>query len=201
MTQSAAAQVAASSKMWLGPFVHEAIAAFKRALDAGMSAKRAIVVGQIASFRDGWVSRRNLARGSACSVRTAQRGITEAKTRGMLRVVRFKPNEIPPGAKAPITCGGSHRWTIGWGKAGEAIKLAINSERARVLTRAAAAAAALSFSGASPTPASSPRLRAWEVERVHGRVVVSCPAPKRFNTAAKIDAELERRTRPRDGPK
>jgi DNA-binding transcriptional MocR family regulator len=160
-----------------------------------------LVLGVIASFKNGWISRRAIARHLRISVRTVQRAISEAKSLGLLGVARFKPNEVPPGAKAPITCGGSHRWTIGWGLAGKAVQNAIAKARARWLSRAAAAATALAFGATSPGPAGSPRLRSWEVERVDGRALVSRPEPKRFNTAAKIEAEeLERRTRTRDGP-
>jgi hypothetical protein len=97
-----------------------------RARDAGLSALRAQVVGNISSFRDGWVFRKRLAERVKCSVRTVQRAITQARDEGLLGVARAKEkSEVPPGADGPIPCGWSHRWTIGRELAGEQLREAI----------------------------------------------------------------------------
>lgn len=110
----------------------------ERARDAGMSSLRAKILGIIASFKDGWLFRKKLAELAKCSVRTAQRAITEGKLEGLLGVARAKQNEIPPGAKAPIPCGWSHRWTIGRDLAGEAMRQAVAAAKAAALARLAA---------------------------------------------------------------
>src|SRR3972149_2480929 len=102
---------------WPGPAFVEARAAYERARSTGLSAARALVLGCIASFKDGWICRKNLADHTGLSVRTVQRAITQGKETGLIGVGRAKPNEIPPGMDRPVPCGWSHRWPIGWGAA------------------------------------------------------------------------------------
>lgn len=151
--------------VWEGPYQSEGTAAFKRALEAGISLLRAFSLGNIGSFRDGWITRRKLASRAKCSVRTVQRAITQARQLGLLGVARAKKGEIPPGMDRPLDCGFSHRWTIGFGKAGEAVKQAVAVARVKYLTRKAA-------SVSPPKPE---------------------PKPHRRWTPEELDAELARR--------
>lgn len=122
---------------WPGPFATEARAAYERCREQGMSAARALIVGCIASFKQGWVFRRTLAKHTGVSVRTVQRGITQARGLGLLGTARAKPNEIPPGCKEPVRCGWSHRWIVGWGLAVERAKEAVEKARLRRLAKIA----------------------------------------------------------------
>ena len=169
--------------MWLGPSQLEAVAAFRRARRAGMSLARALVVGQIASFRDCWAFRRKLARLLGVSVRTIQRAISEAKSLGLLRVFRAKPNEKAPELGKVVPCGWSHRLTVRWGKAGAAVTEAIEAARLRFIARSVVATAARSSSVAPPSsgtrtaPRSSSSAQQW---------------PRGHWTAERLDRELER---------
>lgn len=125
------------SGLWLGPVQSEAKAAYIRARAVGLTSLRALVVGNIASFRDCWAFRSKLARQVGCSVRTVQRAITQARAEGLLGVARAKRGECPPSWPKPVECGWSHRWTVGWGKAGAAVKQAVEAARARFMVRAA----------------------------------------------------------------
>lgn len=175
----------AAAAMWLGPSPAEAVAAFHRARVSGMTTLRSLVVGQIASHRDCWAFRARLARAVGCSVRTVQRAITDATSRGLIGVARAKQTEKPPGVDRIVPCGWSHRWTVGWGLAGRALGQAIDKARAR-----------------------------WMVRHQTTRAVAPCVArgnkpgnkcghtPRRW-TAAELDAELARaaeRARPPDEP-
>jgi hypothetical protein len=171
--------------MWLGPNQPEAVAAFRRARRAGMSLARALVVGQIASFRDCWAFRSKLARLLGVSVRTIQRAISEAKSLGLLKVFRAKPNEKAPELGRVIPCGWSHRLTVGWGKAGAAVTEAIEAARLRFIARSAVAVTAARSSSSVPpssgtrtAPRSSSSAQQW---------------PRRHWTAEQLDQELERR--------
>jgi hypothetical protein len=124
--------------MWLGPYQHEATAAYKRARESGLSLVRAFVVGMIASHRDCWAFRRTIAAKVGCSVRTVQRAITQAKAEGLLKTWRCKKTEKPPAYGTIVPCGWSHRVIIGWGLAGHAIKGAIAAARASFLVRSVA---------------------------------------------------------------
>ena len=161
---------AALPSLWLGPFVHEAVAAYRRAREAGLTAARSLVLGNVASFRDGWAFRKRLASKAGTSVRTVARALKQGRETGLVGVARAKPNERPVGPDgellAPIPCGWSHRWTIGWGKAGEAVGKAVAAARAKFVARAV----------------------------VKGKGVPRAPAPRRY-TLAQLDAELERRPR------
>lgn len=128
-----------STAMWLGPVHSEARSGYERARNAGLSPMRALVVGSIASFKECWAFRRTLARHVGCSVRTVQRAMTQAKAEGLLGTARAKKTEVPPNwAHGPVTCGWSHRWIIGWGKAGEAVKDAVAAAKARWMVKVAA---------------------------------------------------------------
>lgn len=162
--------------MWMGPNQLEGTAAYKRAREAGMSFARSEVLGHIGSFRDCWTFRRKIAERCNCSIRTVQRAITQGKMLGLIGVARLKKHETPPGADGPLTCSGSHRWTNGYGLAGEAAKRAVDAARLKWIERAA--------THAVRSKANKPR-RKW--------------------TAEELDAELERiqrerETRARDGP-
>jgi len=106
------AALARAPRRWIGPLTREADDAFRRARVHGMSLARACVVGQIASFKDGWMPRHRIAELVGVCVRTVQRGITQARELGMMRTARSKPRERPPGAQGPFWCGFSHRWII-----------------------------------------------------------------------------------------
>jgi hypothetical protein len=145
----------------------EARYAEQRARVAGLSTLRARVVGQIASFTDGWVFRETIAKFLDCSVRTVQRAITQAREEGLLNTARAKKKEVPPGRAEPLPCGWSHRWIIGRGLAAAALLAAVTAAKlARLAVRTVRPRAEL------PRPA---RDR---------------PPPRRW-TAAELDAALE----------
>lgn len=133
------------SGLWLGPHHGEARAAYTRARRAGLTSLRALVVGSVASFKDCWAFRSKLASQVGCSVRTVQRALTQAREEGLIGVARSKCDivngkkvfEKAPILNKPVPCGWSHRWTIGWGKAGAAVKQAVEAARARFIVRAA----------------------------------------------------------------
>ncbi len=153
--------------VWEGPFQSEGSAAFHRAIAAGMSLLRAFSLGNIGSFRDGWITRKTLALRARCSVRTVQRAITQARELGLLGVARAKRGETPPGMNRPLDCGFSHRWTVGWGKAGEQVKQAVALARAKYITR--------KYKTVAPAP------------------IVPVVKPHRRWTAEELDAELAKR--------
>ena len=99
-------------RRWIGPLSAQADEAFRRARMHGLSYARACVVGQIASFKDGWAFRQTLAGAVGVCVRTVQRAITQAKEAGMMRTARSKPGERAPGVQGPLPCGFSHRWLL-----------------------------------------------------------------------------------------
>jgi DNA-binding Lrp family transcriptional regulator len=123
--------------LWPGPFGQEAARAFHRATASGMNTLRSLVVGSVASFRDCWMFQREMARRLGCSVRTVQRGLRQARDLGLIECHRAKPNEKAPGLGRVVECGWSHRWAIGWGKATELAKVAVNVARiAKTIPRA-----------------------------------------------------------------
>jgi hypothetical protein len=105
-----------------------------------MSIARATVAAFVASFKDCWAFRRQISRVLGVSVRTVQRALTQGQDLGLLRTARAKQGEVPTGARGPIDCGFSHRWTIGWGvagkRAGEKIQTLIEHARMRRVVRA-----------------------------------------------------------------
>jgi hypothetical protein len=136
-----------------------------------MTVSRATVCAFVASFRDCWAFRRRIAAVLGLSVRTVQRALTQAADLGLLRTARAKKGEVPTGARGPIDCGFSHRWTIGWGiagkRAGEKIRNAIEAARMRRLLRVV-----------TPT--------------TKARVVAPPERQRRIPTLEELDAELAR---------
>jgi len=171
--------------IWAGPFQTEGIAAYQRARDAGMSPLRASALGHVGSFKDCWTFRNALAKMARASLRTIGRALAQGRELGLIGTARGGKHETPPGAKAPITCGFSHRWTIGWGKAGQVVQDAIAAARAafeqRRLVRLACAAVR---PAEPPKPTGQPR---------------SQSAPRRRWTSDELDAELAK-TGPPDKP-
>jgi len=149
-----------------------------------MSPLRALVVGSIASFKDCWAFRSKLAEKHGCSVRTVQRAITEAKGEGLIGVARAKQGEKPPNWDREVPCGWSHRWTIGWGKAGEAVQSAVQAARARWIVRQAMVA-----------PPAEKKPISESQPRTFGSTMDPKQGPRRRWTAADIDAELDRQAR------
>lgn len=155
-----------------------------------MSPTRALVVGQIASFRDCWQFRRSLARVVGASVRTVQRAISEAKSLGLIGVARAKKNEIPSGRKGPLDCGWSHRWTIGWGKAGEAVGRAVAAARLRFISRF----------GLKPPAAERPRANAVGAEQASAELERRAPDLASAIERARVELSRHWSRKPRDGP-
>ena len=171
--------------MWLGPVPSEARAAFGRAREHGLSPVRALVIGQIASFKEGWTFRRNLAAKVGCAIRTVARAIAQAKELGLLGTARAKKDEIPPGLKEPLPCGWSHRWIFGWGKAGKAVEDAVHEARARWLVKVA-------LHERKPAQPTAP----IGVQSPAQRPAARPEYQRRTWTAAELDAELERLNKP-----
>lgn len=137
-----------------------------------MSPLRALAFAQIASFREGWVFRKRIAKKIGGSVRTVGRAIRQAKDLGLLGTARAKKHEIPPGLDKPLVCGWSHRWIIGWGKAGQAVAAAVNQARARRLAK-------LTAKGVRPV--AQPRRRRWTAEELERELELrarSMPPPE-----------------------
>jgi DNA-binding Lrp family transcriptional regulator len=118
--------------LWPGPYGQEAVRAFRRAIEGGMTGLRSLVVGSVASFRDCWMFQRELAKRLGCSVRTVQRGLREARQLGLIECHRSKQHEKAPGLDKEVPCGWSHRWAVGWGLANEKVALAVNVARAKM---------------------------------------------------------------------
>jgi hypothetical protein len=145
-----------------------------------MTALRAHVIGNIASYRDCWAFRRKLAAQVGCSIRTVQRAITEAASKGLIGVARCKRGERPPGLDSEVPCGWSHRWIVGWGQVGAAVKHAVDAARSRWIVRRSAASCSpkvVECAGAGNAPTSRPRPEAR--------------TPRKW-TAAELDQELAR---------
>jgi hypothetical protein len=159
------------SSLWLGPVQSEGRAAYHRAREAGLSPMRALVLGTVGSFRDCWAFRSKIAAHVGCSVRTVARALAQARQEGLVGVARCKQGEKPPNWGQVVPCGWSHRWIVGWGKVGDAVKQAVNAARARWIVHA--------MVKASPAP-------------THPKSTPS-NAPRRHWTAAELDAELDRR--------
>ena len=153
--------------LWPGPHGQEAVKAFHRATDAGMNSLRALVVGCVASFRDCWMFQRQIAQRLNCSLRTVQRALRQARQLGLVECHRSKRHENAPGLGKPVECGWSHRWAVGWGLVGDAVKQAVNIARAK-----------MTIPGV--------------FRRIKKRKPTPEPRPKRW-TVEEIDAELARR--------
>lgn len=192
--------VGLTASTWPGPNAPEARSAYERARLAGLSAARSLVLGCIASFRDGWAFRRTLAEHTGLSVRTVQRAITQAKWCGLLGVARAKKTEVPTGLDRPLPCGWSHRWTIGWGMAVEAAREAVARTRLARIVKAAVQA---------KHPPSRAEKRQWTASEIDD--ALNPPAspmqgpraparPPRQWTASEIDAELARLAKVKSKP-
>lgn len=193
--------VTAAGSLWLGPVHSEARAGYQRARNAGLSPLRALVIGTVASFKECWTFRRNIAAKVGCSVRTVQRALTQARSEGLIGVARAKKTEVPPNWEhGPVTCGWSHRWVIGWGKAGQAVADAVHQAKARWLVKHAIrstvpALGRTPYAGAhSATPDKSHHAAAGESGPGRRGIARERPNPnqRRTWTAAELDAELER---------
>lgn len=165
---------------WLGPVHSEARAGFRRAREAGLSPMRALVIGHVASFKECWTFRKNIAVKVGCSIRTVQRALTQAKAEGLIGTARAKKDDIPPKWEhGPIPCGWSHRWVVGWGKAGKMVADAVHAAKARWLVKHAA-------------PQRVPR-PATEIGAPRTYKPTARPEYQRRSwTAAELDAELDR---------
>lgn len=152
---------------------------FHRSRQAGMSIARSTVAAFVASFKDCWAFRRQISRVLGVSVRTVQRALTQGQDLGLLRTARAKQGEIPTGARGPIDCGFSHRWTIGWGiagkRAGEKIRTLIERAQMRRVLRVI-------------TPVAKGRTM---------KPKPSSPVQRRSYTVEELDAELARIERER----
>ena len=178
---------AAGASLWLGPVHSEARSAFQRARQAGLSPMRALVIGSVASFKECWAFRRKLAAQVGCSIRTVQRALTQAREEGLIGVARAKKTDVPPNWKhGPIACGWSHRWVIGWGKAGQAVADAVHAAKARWLVKHALATPRVSQTSAPPADN--------QVDPAISRRAATGPRAeyaRRKWTAQELDAELE----------
>lgn len=146
-----------------------------------MNSARATVAAFVASFRDCWAFRRLIARTLRLSVRTVQRALTQAQDLGLLRTARAKKGEVPTGARGPIDCGFSHRWTIGWGIAGkraaEKIRNAVEAARMRRVLRVVVPGATAKHARViAPKPPTVNQRRTWTAEELDAEL-------------ARIDAE------------
>ena len=182
---------------WPGPSAVEARAAYERARSSGLTVIRSLVIGTIASFRDGYLFRSTIAGHIGCSVRTVQRAITEAKEGGLIGVARAKKGEIPPGMSTPLACGWSHRWTIGWGQAYEAAVAAVAQTRLARMVKAAV----------KGTPSQERTRRRWTAEEIDAQLDPPMQGPHQQQqreprrwTAEELDAELERFARAQAPP-
>lgn len=116
-------------KRYVGTDYLEADAAFVRAVDAGLTTARALVVANVASFQDCWAARRKIGAYARTSLSTVQRALNQAAELGLIGKARAKLGERLPGLPEPQTCGYSHRWTIGRGMAAGAAMAAIAAAR------------------------------------------------------------------------
>jgi hypothetical protein len=143
--------------LWPGPFRSEAVKAYQRAVSSGMRPLRSLVIGCVASFRDCWAFQRHLATRLGCSIRTIQRGLRQGRQLGLIECHRAKRGEKAPGVGAPVDCGWSHRWAIGWGEASEV------AERACTVARLGKMIPGVKRAS-KPTPAVPRRWTATEIE-------------------------------------
>jgi hypothetical protein len=169
---------------YLGPDLPEARAAEQRAREAGLTVLRARIVAHIASFKDGWIFRRRLAKTEGCSVRTVQRAITQAREEGLIGVARAKQGEKPPGAAGTFACGWSHRWIIGRGRAAAAALAAVAAAKLAALVRTAAkppapqprCSPAARCASKAPTGQRRPPARSWTAEEIDQALADTPPA-------------------------
>lgn len=164
-----------------GPYPHEARSMYFRARRQGMSLLRSTVAAYVASFKDCWAFRKKIAATVGVSVRTVQRAITQGQDLGLLNARRGKKGEVPPGARGPLDCGFSHRWTTGFGEHGKnavrSIAAAVERCKMRRVLRVATR---------KSKPTSSPlTLPAFDANEARRRVT-------RGLTVEQLNAELER---------
>jgi hypothetical protein len=162
---------------YLGRDYLEARAMWQRAVTEGLSIARAVVLANVASFKDCWTSRKKIAAHVGVSLRTVQRALTQGHDLGLIGKARAKKGETMPGAEKPQTCGFSHRWTVGRGLAVASVVSAVAAARlARIVKRAAEAVRPSAPKTAEPPPQRPPRPGAG--------------APRRRYTAEELEAEL-----------
>lgn len=102
-----------------GAFKREAREGYAYAVSEGFRGFGPLVYAELMSWgKDAWLFQSTIARKLGCSVRTVQRWLHEFREIGLLRCFRGKKGEIPPGVKAPISCGFSHRVLTAWHAAG-----------------------------------------------------------------------------------
>ena len=163
-------------KRYVGTDYLEADAAFVRAVDAGLTAARALVIANVASFKDCWTARRKLGAYARTSLSTVQRALNQAAELGLIGKARAKLGEHLPGLPEPQTCGYSHRWTIGRGMAAGAAMAAIAAARvAKIVNRA--------FNAPKKAPKPSPAVLKVQPPKPEQRA-------RRRYSVAELDAEL-----------
>jgi hypothetical protein len=172
--------------LWQGPNGREARVAFGAARARGASAAGALVLANVASWRDCWLFRRRIASTIGCSVRTVQRWLTWAHEAGLIGRARGKPDEVPAGASGPVPCGWSHRWWVGRGLRGERLEAAISTSRVVTLVRRIWRGDWRRYQRHVPELVEEPRSKRALVR------LVRASEPRVHWTAAEIDAELAR---------
>jgi len=93
--------------MWLGPVPSEARAVFQRARESGMSPTRALAIGHIGSFKEGWAFRRTVARGRW--LRASHRGPSDPPGEGARLArhgAREKKTRFRRGVRSRCRAGG-----------------------------------------------------------------------------------------------
>lgn len=179
------------TQTWRGPYAAEAAAAYERARIAGLSELRARIVGHIASYRETWAFASSIAGWVHASRRTVFRALAQAKASGLIGARPLKREEVPAGAQAPISCGGSVRWTIGWGRAAEQAREAVAAARVRWLLRTSGAVP-------PPRPPTPPGRAAAAATAPTTAERVERPEYRRRMTAEEIDAALQAERPPPD---
>jgi len=150
----------AAAAPYLGPDYLEARAMWQRAVSEGFSVARAVVLANVASFKDCWTARKSLAKQVGVSLRTVQRALTQGQETGLIGKARAKKGEVLPGMKEPQTCGYSHRWTVGRGLAAAQAVAAVAAARVARMVRRSAVAPSPKPPPAAPRPgAAAPRRR------------------------------------------
>ena len=97
------------------------------------------IYGELMSYgRDPWVFQSTIAEAVNCSLRTVARWLQRFREAGLLECWRGGKREIPPGAKAPLKCGWSHRSLTQWHAAGAAFRRAVENIKVRRAERLAA---------------------------------------------------------------
>jgi hypothetical protein len=121
-----------------GPFQSEAKKAYALAVADGWRGKGPTVYAELVSHgKNPWLWQSTIAAAVGCTVRTVQRWLKRMREEGLLQCWRAKKNEIPPGAKGPITPGYSNRAVTLW----HAIGTRFTELRAELAAKAAAKAA------------------------------------------------------------